>query len=258
MKKLLSIAVVLILLSSCGGGYNPPTNPGGYPSGGNTGNTNSGSTNNSGNSNNGGNSGGSTYDPTPAAGFTYKTYHPFIVSFTNTSMDADSYSWDFGDGTTSREEHPTHAYDNKGVYKVTLKAFRNGKSDTYSCNVTVIAPTKCYVTKIIYDQVPKNNEYYNIRCTDDYFLFETLYWNTNWVLLSTANLPYEYTLKTKRQVDFSTSEYVIRLYQSSTGSDSGTQLYSWELSTSEIKNKYPTKYNLSAKNTKLSVIFGYE
>jgi hypothetical protein len=42
------------------------------------------------------------------------------VSFTNNSMNAVSYLWDFGDGNTSTEEEPSHTYANPGVYYASL------------------------------------------------------------------------------------------------------------------------------------------
>jgi len=44
------------------------------------------------------------------------------VAFTNTSEDATSYVWDFGDGESSIEENPTHVYDDEGSYSVVLTA----------------------------------------------------------------------------------------------------------------------------------------
>ena len=35
----------------------------------------------------------------------------------------DSLLWDFGDGTTSTEEQPTHTYQSKGTYEVTVTGF---------------------------------------------------------------------------------------------------------------------------------------
>ncbi len=42
------------------------------------------------------------------------------IVFTNESLGADSYHWNFGDGNTSTEESPTHTYDESGEYVVTL------------------------------------------------------------------------------------------------------------------------------------------
>ena len=47
-----------------------------------------------------------------------------LVSFTNTSSDADStalsYLWNFGDGQTSTEQNPQHEYAADGSYNVSL------------------------------------------------------------------------------------------------------------------------------------------
>ena len=47
-----------------------------------------------------------------------------LIQFTNCSNHADRYSWDFGDGTTSTEFSPSHAYTSPGSYKVQLIAYR--------------------------------------------------------------------------------------------------------------------------------------
>ena len=44
-----------------------------------------------------------------------------VVSFINLSENADSYSWDFGDGTISTEINPTKVYPT-GNYTVVLTA----------------------------------------------------------------------------------------------------------------------------------------
>ena len=47
---------------------------------------------------------------------------PMLVTFTNNSTNADSYLWNFGDGSTSTLENPTHTYNAVGVYTVSLVA----------------------------------------------------------------------------------------------------------------------------------------
>ncbi|MBQ9339106.1 MAG: PKD domain-containing protein [Paludibacteraceae bacterium] len=55
-------------------------------------------------------------EQTPQASFTYTTTHPLKVILKNTSTNAISYEWDFGDGSTSTEKNPTHRYNGIGVY----------------------------------------------------------------------------------------------------------------------------------------------
>lgn len=47
-----------------------------------------------------------------------------VIQFTNLSQRADSslYQWDFGDGATSTEINPQHAYSQKGHYRICLTA----------------------------------------------------------------------------------------------------------------------------------------
>ncbi|GAB3826714.1 hypothetical protein GCM10028821_09300 [Hymenobacter jeollabukensis] len=45
------------------------------------------------------------------------------VTFTNTTQGATRVSWDFGDGQTSTETSPAHAYEQPNTYRVELTAF---------------------------------------------------------------------------------------------------------------------------------------
>ncbi|WP_276500061.1 PKD domain-containing protein [Terrimonas pollutisoli] len=47
---------------------------------------------------------------------------PFNVQFTDMTPGATSWLWDFGDGTTSSLQNPTHQYNSLGNYTVTLTA----------------------------------------------------------------------------------------------------------------------------------------
>lgn len=76
------------------------------------------------------------------ADFTYTVTNsgkaPCEVSFTNNSINADGYLWDFGNGMTSTEENPTVTFDTPGLFTVTLTS--TPKSDVYyNTNVKTIA-----------------------------------------------------------------------------------------------------------------------
>src|SRR5690606_33659943 len=62
------------------------------------------------------------------------------IRFTNQSENATSYSWNFGDGTTSTEENPSKTYSNPGIYTVRLTAVGAGGTGNYSADITVIDP----------------------------------------------------------------------------------------------------------------------
>ncbi len=73
---------------------------------------------------------------TPNASFTY-TSNLLTVNFTNTSSNATSYNWSFGDGTYSTDENPTHIYTTDGDYTVTLVVSNICGSDTIQQTVHV-------------------------------------------------------------------------------------------------------------------------
>lgn len=159
----------------------------------------------------------------PQARFTYKTAHPLKVVLTNTSSNATSYLWDFGDGTTSTEKSPTHRYKTIGVYKVKLTAKSANKSDSYETNVEIKAPTTCLITGFTITKIPTNNKYYQVQLTDDYLINKTTYFWTKWYLLSSANVPYDHTLSSSKTLNIE-DKYVIRLYKyTGTGNPSDTQ-----------------------------------
>jgi len=62
---------------------------------------------------------------------------PCQVCFTNTSQNATSYTWDFGNGQTSSEAAPCVTFTTRGTYTVTLTARRGTESVVATQTLTV-------------------------------------------------------------------------------------------------------------------------
>jgi PKD repeat protein len=82
----------------------------------------------------------------PEANFTYSPSNPEkdeMIQFTDTSTDPDDsvvrWEWDFGDGTTSTLQNPTHSYPTNGTYTITLTVWDEHDADDTISKVIVIA-----------------------------------------------------------------------------------------------------------------------
>ena len=74
--------------------------------------------------------------PVPLANFSYTPVTPVPNTptvFTNHSLNATRYSWDFGDGTGSTDVSPTHQFNKTGTYKVCLTAYNNTGCTSIAC-----------------------------------------------------------------------------------------------------------------------------
>ncbi|MBC7875443.1 MAG: PKD domain-containing protein [Ferruginibacter sp.] len=60
----------------------------------------------------------------------YEKTAPVPVTFINTSLNATSYLWNFGDNTSSTESNPVHTYNRYGSYLLKLKATGSSGSDS--------------------------------------------------------------------------------------------------------------------------------
>lgn len=70
------------------------------------------------------------------AGFDVST-SGLTATFTNTSSGGTSFAWEFGDGGSSTEENPSHAYAADGTYSVTLTATDGDDSGTKTKDVII-------------------------------------------------------------------------------------------------------------------------
>jgi len=62
-----------------------------------------------------------------------------VVQFTDTSFGLpDAWQWNFGDGSSSSEQNPTHIYNNAGNYEVKLKVSNScGESAQFKKSITI-------------------------------------------------------------------------------------------------------------------------
>jgi PKD repeat protein len=94
----------------------------------------------------------------PKASFSVEDDEVFVgqtVKFTNESTNASSYSWDFGDGSTSALENPTHVFNEAGTFTVTLSV-ENGE-DEYSMDINVtVSLTGTWDMMFIFDDYPED------------------------------------------------------------------------------------------------------
>lgn len=93
---------------------------------------------------------------------------PLIVNFTNSSTNADSYLWTFGDGWFDTTKNPTHIYIDTGSYTVTLIIFSNDslcrtKPDTAVFDYIVVDSCNLYIPNIFSPNGDGKNELFYLN-----------------------------------------------------------------------------------------------
>jgi gliding motility-associated-like protein len=83
-----------------------------------------------------------TVYPIPTAGFTWSPNPPVEntkTNFTNLSVGATRYLWNFGDGETSTEVNPSHQFNKTDTFDVVLLAFNDADCvDTFRADVPIL------------------------------------------------------------------------------------------------------------------------
>lgn len=103
---------------------------------------------------------------------------PAKVKFDNQSKKAETYLWDFGDGTTSQDISPTHKYITSGKYTVKLTAIKGKKQHTMEKELIFDAPHDCLVemettlgsiTIKLYDSTPQHRDNFIKLAETEYY-----------------------------------------------------------------------------------------
>lgn len=117
----------------------------------------------------------------PTAGFDMmmvKDRVPAKITFSNTSENAETYLWDFGDGSTSTHSNPTHTFLLSGKQVVSLTATKGGKSRTTKMEITLKAPKECYIQMQttagdmiieLFDDTPQHRDNFIKLAEQDYY-----------------------------------------------------------------------------------------
>lgn len=100
--------------------------------------------------------------PFPSAGFSYNTNNGLnigaIFNFINTSTNATTYYWEFGNGNTSTNEDPSNTYFNNGTYVITQYVYGAlGCSDSLSQTITINTVTN-EITTLIPNAISPNGD----------------------------------------------------------------------------------------------------
>ena len=108
---------------------------------------------------------------------------PVRIEFSNQSERAESYEWDFGDGSFSSDPNPVHEYRSSGNFLVTLVARKGNKETTYTKRIVINAPERCLVeisTSLgnivvwLYDNTPKHRDNF-IKLAEEGFYNDLLF-----------------------------------------------------------------------------------
>ncbi len=87
--------------------------------------------------------------PKPEAGFSWSPAEVYNdqpdVSFIDQSKDAESYNWDFGDGSHSDLKEPSHKYENMGIMKVIQAVYNQYQCADTSTSDLIIGLRKLYI-----------------------------------------------------------------------------------------------------------------
>lgn len=94
----------------------------------------------------------------------------FATSFTDLSTGGDSVFWDFGDGSASSFNNPTHSFAAEGVYPVTLEVFSSS-----GCYSTLLDSVRVYELPVanFLDTSLCNGQ---VQFTDESSLAESWHW----------------------------------------------------------------------------------
>lgn len=135
----------------------------------------------------------------PDAAFSenFNCVNPDSVVFIDNSLAPDSWSWDFGDGSTDTVPSPSHVYPGRGTYHVTLTCTSSvsGCVDVEEHDITVTDPVADFIGAPTYGCRPLM-----VNFTDNSIDAVAWYWQTGGMTSTAQNPVFTYTAPGKYDV----------------------------------------------------------
>ena len=105
----------------------------------------------------------------PIADFSFSA-NALAVAFTDSSINASSYLWLFGDGNYSTQKNPVHNYPHQGNYNVKMVAYNSCSSDTITKTILLSTPplnAEIRYTDLIPNTIVSNTDTFLIDINSD-------------------------------------------------------------------------------------------
>lgn len=204
----------------------------------------------------------------PTADFTYNTlatFAPLYVQFLNNSLNADSYSWDFGDGTTSTDTNPLHEYISGGNYTVRLNATNSGGTTSKTKSVVIASPpSSARISILNMTAFPINNstgnQWDNPNTPDIYFQIADSIGNVIYngypstaYNIDASFLPFSWTLPTPLSLTIINSPYYIVFYDYDTPPLPAQFMGNLTFKLSDYISSYPSSIYLNQNGLAISL-----
>jgi uncharacterized protein (TIGR02145 family) len=144
------------------------------------------------------------------------------ITFNNTSLNAHSFEWNFGDQNTSTLETPSHSYNVANSYLVSLTAYSKNekKKHTVSVLIEIIEAPETTITDI------DGNEYQIVTIGSQTWMAENL-----------------------KTTKFSNGVSITNITSNAQWSSASTPAYCWYNNNADNKNKWGGLYNWEAVNS---------
>lgn len=162
-----------------------------------------------------------TVNPGPTAIFTpdnnTATLPNAIIGFTNTSVLATSYIWNFGDGNTSSDQSPWNQYDIAGSYQVQLIAMSDGcLNDTAVVSITIneavgIASSDFSALKLYPNPFTNQLIIKGFKANTTYLLLTSIYDVTGRIVYQKEIVVEDGTLEIEQLNDLPKGSYIIKI-----------------------------------------------